>query len=81
MIRGRRSRRIKVVKQNCPFCKQKTEPSFREIEVLRRYVTERGKIIGHARSGICAKHQRKVTAAIKQARILALLPFIVKPSA
>lgn len=75
----RRSRRAKVVKENCPFCKEKTSPSVREVEVLRRYITERGKIVGRAKTGICAKHQRALTIAIKHARHVALLPYVVKP--
>jgi small subunit ribosomal protein S18 len=44
--------------------------------VLRRFITDRGKILGRAKTGICAKHQRGLRTAIKRARILALLPFI-----
>jgi len=47
---------------------------------LRQFVTERGKIIPRRISGNCARHQRRVTRAIKQARLLALIPFIPTPS-
>jgi small subunit ribosomal protein S18 len=70
-------RRIQVPK-TCYFCTEKKEPNYADTEVLRRFLTERGKIIGRARSGICAKHQRRLTSAIKHARHLALLPFIVR---
>jgi len=60
---------------NCPFCKEKTEPDYKNYQVLGRYVTERAKIVGSARSGICAKHQRRLSVAIKRARLLGLLPF------
>ncbi|MBI1982135.1 MAG: 30S ribosomal protein S18 [Candidatus Levybacteria bacterium] len=70
-----RSRKKTLTPKNCSFCKEKKEPWFSEVEVLSRFVTERGKIIGRERSGICAKHQRRLTRAIKHARHLALLPF------
>lgn len=78
-MKGRRSRRPKVVKRNCIFCKEKKEPSYREYELLSRYVTERAKIIPLTRSGTCKKHQRKLSIAIKHARLVGLLPFIVRP--
>jgi small subunit ribosomal protein S18 len=48
---------------------------YKEFDKLRKYVTERGKIIPRRVTGTCAKHQRQLTRAIKRARILALLPF------
>lgn len=63
------------VKEACYFCKDKKEPSFKDTQVLRRYLTERNKIISRSRSGICAGHQRDLSKSIKQARHLALLPF------
>lgn len=71
-------KRIKkrIVPRNCPFCNNDLEPDFRELETLRHYVSERGKILAHTRTGICSKHQRSVARAIKHARHLALLPFI-----
>ncbi|MCL4353013.1 30S ribosomal protein S18 [Patescibacteria group bacterium] len=59
----------------CFFCKEKKNPWFSDYEILRRFITDRGKIIGRTRSGVCAKHQRKLTRSVKQARHLALLPF------
>ena len=73
-----RTKRLRPVKENCIFCKEKKEPSYRESELLRRYITERGKIIPRTRSGICAKHQRKISVAVKHARHLALLPFVAQ---
>jgi small subunit ribosomal protein S18 len=46
---------------------------------LRKYLTERGKIIPRRVTGVCARHQRQLTQAIKRGRVLALLPFIVEP--
>ena len=71
----RRQRKITVPKQ-CYFCAEQKEPTFEDIGVLQRYVTDRGKIIGQVRNGLCAKHQRHLTAAIKHARHLALMPFV-----
>lgn len=73
----RRPKRVTVVKK-CSFCEEKKVPWFTDGEVLQRFVTDRGKIISRSRSGVCAKHQRKLTAAIKHARHLALLPFVVR---
>lgn len=69
--RGRRPRR-KV----CAFCVDKIEQiDYKDAAKLRRFITERGKILPRRISGNCAKHQRQVTIAIKRARNIALLPF------
>ena len=69
--RGRRPRR-KV----CTFCVDKVEHiDYNDVAKLRRFITERGKILPRRISGNCAKHQRQVTVAIKRARNIALLPF------
>ncbi|MFA6846209.1 MAG: 30S ribosomal protein S18 [Sphaerochaetaceae bacterium] len=62
-------------KKICKFCTQKQEPDYKNPDMLRRYTTERGKILPARITGCCAKHQRKVTAEIKKARVLAYLPF------
>lgn len=63
-------------KKICSFCVDKVESiDYKEIGKLRRYVTERGKILPRRISGNCAKHQRQMTIAIKRARSIALLPF------
>ena len=69
--RGRRPRR-KV----CTFCVDKVEHiDYKDVAKLRRFITERGKILPRRIAGNCAKHQRQVTVAIKRARNIALLPF------
>ncbi|MEK7092068.1 MAG: 30S ribosomal protein S18 [Patescibacteria group bacterium] len=73
----RKKRKIITIK-NCYFCDEKKLPHFMDSEILSRFLTERGKIIGRSRNGLCAKHQRRVTTAIKHARHLALLPFLVR---
>ncbi len=62
----------------CFFCKEKTEPWFSDTATLRKFTTERGKIVARMRTGICAKHQRRLTASIKHARHIALLPFVAQ---
>ena len=69
--RGRKPRR-KV----CSFCVDKVDHiDYKDAAQLRRFTTERGKILPRRISGNCAKHQRQVTLAIKRARNIALLPF------
>ena len=69
--RMRRSR-----KKVCAFCSDKSEfIDYKDINKLRKYVTERGKILPRRISGTCAKHQRELTSSIKRARNIALLLF------
>lgn len=69
-----RNRRMK--KKVCAFCLEKSESiDYKDINKLRKYITERGKILPRRISGNCAKHQRELTIAIKRARNIALLPF------
>ena len=71
-------------KKFCRFCvnkgdKDKVEPiDYKDVMKLRKFITERGKIIPRRISGNCAKHQRKLTIAIKRARYIALLPYIAE---
>lgn len=65
-------------KKACYFCTSKQVPRYWEAMSLRRFLSDRGRIVGRARSGSCAKHQRQITREIKRARHLALLPFTVK---
>ena len=61
----------------CQFCADKTEViDFKDVDKLKKYVTERGKILPKRITGTCAVHQREVTTAIKRARIVALLPYV-----
>lgn len=63
-------------KRVCSFCVDKVEHiDYKEVNRLRRYLTERGKILPRRISGNCAVHQRQVTLAIKRARQIALLPY------
>jgi len=62
-------------KKVCKFCTQNLVADYKNADLLRRYVTERGKILPSRITGNCAKHQRALTAEIKRARVLAYLPF------
>ena len=61
----------------CNFCVEKAQSiDYKDVEKLKKYVTERGKILPKRITGTCAMHQREVTTAIKRARIIALLPYV-----
>lgn len=61
----------------CKFCEEKIAViDYKDERRLRRFTTERGKIVPKRVSGTCAKHQRQLTKAVKRARHLALLPFV-----
>ena len=61
----------------CAFCAEKVEKiDYTDTAKLRRYVSERAKILPRRVTGTCAKHQREVTTAIKRARYMALMPYI-----
>ena len=61
----------------CPFCAQKAKMiDYKNVELLRRYLTDHGKIRARRKVGTCARHQRVLAAAIKRARHVALLPYI-----
>ena len=66
----------KAKKKVCQFCVDKvTDIDYKDVAKLRRYVSERAKILPRRITGTCAKHQRQLTIAIKRARHIALLPF------
>lgn len=62
-------------KKVCFFCQSKTVPNYTDIVSLKKFTTERGKIVPKLKSSLCSKHQRRLTKEIKYARHLALLPF------
>jgi small subunit ribosomal protein S18 len=73
--RAAKERRPK--RKPCSFCIEKAvDVSYRDVNRLRKYVSERGKIVPRRISGNCAKHQRMLTVAVKRARIVAFLPFV-----
>ena len=61
----------------CSFCTDKVDHiDYKDGAKLRRYITEKGKILPRRQTGTCAKHQRALTTAIKRARFMALLPYV-----
>ncbi|MBW1991628.1 MAG: 30S ribosomal protein S18 [Deltaproteobacteria bacterium] len=76
----RRRRHYFVRRKVCRFCVDpKLTIHFKDTATLKQFVTERGKIIPRRISGNCARHQRQLTRAIKQARLLALMPYVPSP--
>lgn len=63
-------------KKVCIYCVEKNDNiDYKDVAKLKKFTTERGKILPRRMSGLCAKHQRLVAAAIKRARVMALLPY------
>lgn len=60
---------------SCFYCKYHTEPDYKDVENLEKFLTPRKKIVSREKSGICAKHQRSLSKHMKYARYLALVPF------
>jgi small subunit ribosomal protein S18 len=72
--RNNRGRRVR--KKVCSFCIDKVESiDYKDVAKLRRFVSERAKILPRRITGNCAKHQRQLTHAVKRARHIALLPY------
>lgn len=75
--RKMRPRQRKGRRKVCGFCVDKVEHiDYKDTVRLRKFVTERGKIMPRRMSGVCAKHQRELAIAIKRARVIALLPYV-----
>ena len=70
--RGGMHRRKKV----CVFCGKDNVIDYKDVNKLKRYISERGKILPRRITGNCAKHQRALTVAIKRARHVALMPYV-----
>ncbi|RLA97075.1 MAG: 30S ribosomal protein S18 [Deltaproteobacteria bacterium] len=65
-------------KKTCRFCEDKNLIiDYKDVNTLKDFITERGKILPRRITGTCSRHQRELTRAIKRARIMALLPFTV----
>jgi small subunit ribosomal protein S18 len=76
--RGGKGGKVFFKKKVCKFCVQKLKIDYKDADTLRRFITERGKILPRRITGTCAKHQRALAMAIKQARSIALLPFVAE---
>ncbi|MEX0974160.1 MAG: 30S ribosomal protein S18 [Bacillota bacterium] len=69
----------KAKKRVCAFCVDGiTEIDYKDVARLRRFITERGKILPRRITGNCARHQRLLTLSIKKSRVMALLPFTIE---
>lgn len=74
-----RRRRFTPRKRVCAFCVEgRKKLDYKEIDILQRFVTDRGKIRSRRKTGTCAKHQRMLAHAIKRARNMALLPYVAE---
>ena len=78
MGRGGKGGKVFFKKKVCKFCVQKLKIDYKDADTLRRFITERGKILPRRITGTCAKHQRALAVSIKQARSIALLPFVAE---
>ncbi len=73
---GRFSRGMRMRPAFCRYCKDKTlEINYKNFGILERMINDRGKILSRRTTGNCAKHQRKVSIAIKRARFLSIIPY------
>lgn len=78
-VEEQRVRRIYFRKKVCRLCTQKIESvDYKDVDLLRRFIADSGKILPRRMTGTCARHQRMLARAIKRARIAALLPFVAK---
>jgi small subunit ribosomal protein S18 len=69
-------KKIRPRKKVCAFCKNKTEYiDYKDVDTLARYIAPNGKILPRHVTGACARHQREVAKAIKNARFMGLLPY------
>lgn len=78
MMRPRKQREYINRNLKCFYCESKDgkTPDYKDFENLKKFISERGKVSSRQRTGVCAKHQRKLSKAIKRARHLALIPFV-----
>jgi small subunit ribosomal protein S18 len=68
-------------RKSCPYCRDKIEQvDYKDLGMLRRFVSERGKIRSRRITGACRRHQSQVARAVKRARELALLPYVAESS-
>lgn len=74
-----RQKRTYFRRKVCKLCLKKAQSvDYKDVELLKRFITERGKILPRRITGTCARHQRMLSRAIKRARMIALLPFVSK---
>lgn len=79
MINDKKSTIAGSEKKYCFFCVNNIQNiDYKNVNLLRRFISSYSKIVPRKRSGVCSKHQRQLSNAIKRARIMALLPFVTK---
>ncbi|MBU0952714.1 MAG: 30S ribosomal protein S18 [Elusimicrobia bacterium] len=75
-FKGKRPRKMMISRRKvCRFCAEYIDIDYKDANLLRNFITERGKILAGRITGVCSKHQRILTDAIKRARVIAILPF------
>ncbi|MGH2914026.1 MAG: 30S ribosomal protein S18 [Solirubrobacteraceae bacterium] len=68
-------------RKSCPYCREKIEQvDYKDLSLLRRFISDRGKIRSRRITGACRRHQNQVARAVKRARELALLPYVAEGS-
>jgi small subunit ribosomal protein S18 len=78
---GKRERPGSGRRKSCPYCKDKIEHAdYKDVETLKRFVSDRGKIRSRRITGACRRHQSQIAAAVKRAREIALLPYAAEPT-
>jgi small subunit ribosomal protein S18 len=70
-----RKPRVQARNASCYFSDTKTEPNYKEVLILRRFITDRGKVLPKKITGLTARHQRTLSKEVKKARFMALLPY------
>jgi small subunit ribosomal protein S18 len=76
LVRKKKKEKKAYTSKPCRFCIDRIPINYKNEVLLRRFVTDRGKITPRRITGTCARHQRQLSAAIKRARAIALLPFV-----
>lgn len=71
----RKKPRFRPVKTDCIFCAKKEVPDYKDYKTLEHYLSDRAKIMGRDRTGVCNRHQKMLPVQIKRARHLGLLPY------
>ncbi len=75
-MKKKKSKEKKTTSKPCRFCMDKLEIDYKNDILLRKFITDRGKITPRRITGTCAHHQRQLAQAVKRARNIALLPFV-----
>ena len=74
--KGKKKKDKRTTNKPCRFCADKLSINYKDENLLRRFITDRGKITPRRITGTCARHQRALAHAIKRARSIAILPFV-----